>query len=43
MERQIAPREMAACHVAGWTNWNVKLARRPEQYKRRYVALTFNR
>lgn len=37
------PREMAACHVAGWANWNVKLARRPERYKQRYVALTFNR
>lgn len=33
------PREMAACHVAGWANWNVRLARRPELYKRRYVAL----
>jgi hypothetical protein len=36
------PREMAACHVAGWANWNVKLARRPERYKQRYVALTFH-
>ena len=33
-------REMAACHVAGWANWNVKLARRPERYKQRYVTLT---
>jgi len=32
-------REMAACHVAGWANWNVRLARRPERYKQRYVAL----
>jgi len=36
------PREMAACHVAGWANWNVRLARRPERYKQRYVALTFH-
>lgn len=34
------PHEMAACHVAGWVNWNVKLARRPERYKQRYVALS---
>ena len=33
------PHEMAACHVAGWANWNVRLARRPERYKQRYVAL----
>jgi hypothetical protein len=33
------PREMAACHVAGWANWNVKLARRPERYKQHYVSL----
>ena len=36
------PREMAACHVAGWANWNVKLARRPERYKQRYVSLAIH-
>ena len=36
------PREMAACHVAGWTKWNVKLSRRPERYKQRYVSLAIN-
>jgi hypothetical protein len=36
------PREMAACHVAGWSNWNVKLARRSERYKQRYVSLAIN-
>lgn len=32
-------REMAACHVAGWRGWNVKLARRSERYKQHYIRL----
>ena len=32
-------RGMAACHVAGWSNWNVRLARRPERYKQHYIRL----
>ncbi|CAB4130544.1 LT_GEWL domain containing protein [uncultured Caudovirales phage] len=32
-------RGMAACHVAGWGNWNVRLARRPERYKQHYIKL----
>lgn len=32
-------REMAACHVAGWRGWNVKLARRAEKYKQHYIRL----
>ena len=32
-------KDMAACHVAGWGNWNVVLARRPERYKQQYIRL----
>ncbi len=32
-------RGMAACHVAGWNNWNVRLARRPERYKQQYIRM----
>jgi len=32
-------KEMAACHVAGWAGWNVKLARRHESYKQKYIRL----
>lgn len=32
-------RDMAACHVAGWRNWNIRLARRHERYKQHYVKL----
>ena len=32
-------RQMAACHVAGWAGWNVKLARRHERYKQQYIQL----
>lgn len=32
-------RDMAACHVAGWRNWNIRLARRHERYKQHYVRL----
>ena len=32
-------RGMAACHVAGWGNWNIRLARRPERYKQHYIRL----
>lgn len=32
-------KDMAACHVAGWRNWNVRLARRPERYKQHYIKL----
>ena len=33
------PRGMAACHVAGWNHWNVKLARQHERYKQRYINM----
>ena len=33
------PRGMAACHVAGWHHWNVKLARHHERYKQRYINM----
>lgn len=33
------PRGMAACHVAGWNHWNVKLARQHERYKQRYIHM----
>lgn len=32
-------REMASCHVSGWGNWNVRLARRSEKYRREYIRL----
>lgn len=32
-------RDMAACHVAGWRGWNIKLARRSERYKQQYIRL----
>lgn len=32
-------KKMAACHVAGWRGWNVKLSRRAEAYKQKYVRL----
>jgi hypothetical protein len=32
-------RDMAACHVAGWGGWNIRLARRPERYKQQYIRL----
>jgi hypothetical protein len=32
-------REMAACHVAGWRGWNIKLAKRHERYKQHYIRL----
>jgi hypothetical protein len=31
--------KIAACHVAGWKGWNVKLARRAEAYKKKYVRM----
>ena len=33
------PRGMAACHVAGWNHWNVKLSRYHERYKQRYIHM----
>jgi hypothetical protein len=33
------PRGMAACHVAGWNHWNVKLARQHERYKQQYIRM----
>ena len=33
------PRGMAACHVAGWHHWNVKLAKQHERYKQRYINM----
>lgn len=33
------PRGMAACHVAGWNHWNVKLARQHERYKQKYIKM----
>ena len=33
------PRGMAACHVAGWNRWNVKLAKQHERYKQRYINM----
>lgn len=33
------PRGMAACHVAGWNHWNVKLAKQHERYKQRYINM----
>jgi len=33
------PRGMAACHVAGWNRWNVKLARQHEMYKQKYIRM----
>ena len=32
-------KDMAACHVAGWMSWNIRLARRPERYKQQYIRL----
>lgn len=32
-------RSMSACHVAGWGNWNRKLAKRSEQYRAKYVKM----
>jgi len=32
-------KDMAACHVAGWFNWNIRLARRQEKYKQKYIRL----
>jgi hypothetical protein len=32
-------KKMAACHVAGWRGWNVKLSRKAEAYKQKYVRL----
>lgn len=31
--------KMAACHVAGWKGWNVKLTRKAEAYKKKYVRM----
>jgi hypothetical protein len=36
------PREMAACHVAGWHGWNKRLSRRYERYKHQYVRLAMS-
>lgn len=33
------PRGMAACHVAGWNHWNVKLAKQHERYKQQYIRM----
>lgn len=32
-------RSMSACHVAGWGNWNRKLAKKSEQYRAKYVQM----
>lgn len=31
--------QMSACHVAGWAGWNMKLARRSERYKQKYIRM----
>jgi hypothetical protein len=32
-------RAMSACHVAGWGNWNRKLARKSEKYRAEYIKM----
>ena len=31
--------KMAACHVAGWRGWNVRLSKKAEAYKKKYVKM----
>ena len=35
-------KQLAACHVAGWDNWNKPLAKKSAEYRERYIRLAMS-